>query len=103
MFRTRTISWDPPVDAARQADGLTGLEALHRIGNGLLPPPPVADLAGLHPIFVTPCYVVFASYPRARPPWSPPPRPPSRPAMSSPPTSRARSTTTPSAPCSAGS
>ena len=54
MSRTRTISWHDPVDAARQAQGLTGLEALHRIGNGLLPPPPVAALVGFHPIFVTP-------------------------------------------------
>jgi uncharacterized protein (TIGR00369 family) len=64
MSRTRTISWHDPVDAARQAEGLTGLEALHRIGNGLLPPPPVADLVGFHPIFVTPGYVVFAYEPR---------------------------------------
>ena len=64
MSRTRTISWHDPVDAARQAEGLTGLEALHRIGNGLLPPPPVADLVGFHPIFVMPGYVVFAYEPR---------------------------------------
>ena len=64
MSRTRTISWHDPADAARQADGLTGLEALHRIGNGLLPAPPVAALVGFHPIFVTPGYVVFAYEPR---------------------------------------
>ncbi|HWL34173.1 MAG TPA: PaaI family thioesterase [Gaiellaceae bacterium] len=64
MSRTRTISWHDPADAARQAHGLTGLEALHRIGNGLLPPPPVASLVGFHPIFVTPGYVVFAYEPR---------------------------------------
>ena len=64
MTRTRTISWHDPVDAARQAHGLTGLEALHRIGNGLLPPPPVADLVGFHPIFVSPGYVVFGYEPR---------------------------------------
>ena len=64
MNRTRTISWHDPVDAARQASGLTGLEALHRIGNGLLPPPPVADLVGFHPVFVSPGFVVFAYEPR---------------------------------------
>ena len=64
MTRTRTISWHDPVDTARQAHGLTGLEALHRIGNGLLPPPPVADLVGFHPIFVSPGYVVFGYEPR---------------------------------------
>ena len=64
MNRTRTISWHDPADAARQAHGLTGLEALHRIGNGLLPPPPVADLVGFQPVFVSPGFVVFAYEPR---------------------------------------
>ena len=65
MSRTRTISWHDPVDdRSAGATDLTGLEALHRIGNGLLPPPPVADLVGFHPIFVTPGYVVFAYEPR---------------------------------------
>ncbi len=64
MTRTRTITWHDPVETAALGRDLTGLEALHRIGNGLLPPPPVAELVGFHPIFVTPGYVVFAYEPR---------------------------------------
>jgi uncharacterized protein (TIGR00369 family) len=64
MTRTRTITWHDPAETAALARDLTGLEALHRIGNGLLPPPPVADLVGFHPIFVTPGYIVFAYEPR---------------------------------------
>jgi uncharacterized protein (TIGR00369 family) len=64
MTRTRTITWHDPAETAALGRDLTGLESLHRIGNGLLPPPPVAELVGFHPIFITPGYIVFAYEPR---------------------------------------
>ncbi|MGH3072387.1 MAG: PaaI family thioesterase [Gaiellaceae bacterium] len=64
MTRSRTITWQDPVEAAALGRDLTGLESLHRIGSGLLPPPPVAELIGFRPIFITPGYVVFSYEPR---------------------------------------
>jgi uncharacterized protein (TIGR00369 family) len=64
MTRSRTITWHDPVEAAALGHGLSGLESLHRIGSGLLPPPPVAELVGFQPVFITPGYVVFSYEPR---------------------------------------
>ena len=64
MTRTRTITWHDPAESAKLAQGLDGLEILHRITSGLIPPPPAADLVGFHPVFVTPGYVVFGYEPR---------------------------------------
>jgi uncharacterized protein (TIGR00369 family) len=44
--RTRTVSWDDPFTAMRAAPGKTGLELLREIGDGHLPPPPIAVLMG---------------------------------------------------------
>jgi uncharacterized protein (TIGR00369 family) len=62
--RTRTITWHDPVETAGLASGLTGLEFLHRIVSGQIPPPPVAELVGFTPTFVMPGRVVFAYEPR---------------------------------------
>jgi uncharacterized protein (TIGR00369 family) len=64
MTRTRTITWHDPAEAAALSDGLTGLEILHRITSGLIPPPPAAALVGFEPIYVMPGRVVFAYRPR---------------------------------------
>ena len=64
MTRTRTISWHDPAEAAALSQGLSGLEILHRIASGLIPPPPAADLVGFEPAYVTPGRVVFAYEPR---------------------------------------
>ena len=42
--RTRTITWDDPVALAKAAAGLSGLEYLHKIISGELPPPPIGLL-----------------------------------------------------------
>ncbi|MDQ3993023.1 MAG: PaaI family thioesterase [Actinomycetota bacterium] len=62
--RTRTITWHDPAEAAAFAGRLTGLEFLHRISSGLIPPPPVAELVGFEPIYVMPGRVVFEYEPR---------------------------------------
>ena len=64
MTRTRTISWHDPAEAAALARGLTGLEWLHRVSSGLIPPPPVAELVGFRGTYVTPGRVVFEYEPR---------------------------------------
>jgi uncharacterized protein (TIGR00369 family) len=42
--RTRTITWDDPLALAKAAAGLSGLEYLHKILSGALPPPPIGLL-----------------------------------------------------------
>ena len=42
--RTRTISWQDPRALANAAAGLSGLEYLHKIVAGELPPPPIGVL-----------------------------------------------------------
>lgn len=62
--RYRVVTWHDPQDLRRRAEGLTGLELLHRIAAGLLPAPPIAELIGFVPTFVSPGVVVFAYEPR---------------------------------------
>jgi uncharacterized protein (TIGR00369 family) len=62
--RTRTITWHDPAEAAGLARGLSGLDFLHRIASGQIPPPPVAELVGFRPTYVLPGRVVFAYDPR---------------------------------------
>jgi len=64
MSRTRTITWDDPAESAALSQGLSGLEILHRIASGLIPPPPAASLVGFEPSYVSPGRVVFAYEPR---------------------------------------
>ena len=62
--RHRLVTWHDPADLRRRAQGLTGLDVLHRFASGLLPAPPVAELVGFEPTFVSPGLVVFAYEPR---------------------------------------
>ena len=62
--RTRTITWHDPAEAAALVGGLSGLEILHRIASGLVPPPPAAELVGFRPTYVMPGRVVFEFEPR---------------------------------------
>ncbi|HEV7681598.1 MAG TPA: hypothetical protein VGO68_05715 [Pyrinomonadaceae bacterium] len=61
--RTRTVNWEDPIATARAAAGLSGIEYLHQIISGELPPPPfgvlldfrVAEISEGHAVFlVTP-------------------------------------------------
>ena len=54
MTRSRTITWNDPVESAAYGQGLTGLEFLHRQTSGLIPAAPVANLIGLRGTYVMP-------------------------------------------------
>ena len=64
MTRSRTITWNDPVESAAYGHGLTGLEFLHRQTSGLIPAAPVADLIGLRGTYVMPGRVTFEYEPR---------------------------------------
>lgn len=64
LDRYRVITWQDPAELRVAAHQLSGLELLHRIASRQLPPPPVADLVGFAPTFVSPGLVVFAYEPR---------------------------------------
>ena len=64
MTRTRTITWHDPVESAAYAQGLTGLELLHRQTSGLISAPPVEELIGLRGTYVMPGRVTFEYVPR---------------------------------------
>jgi uncharacterized protein (TIGR00369 family) len=63
MPRSRTITWEDPVEAASRAAGLSGLEHLRAIRDGKLPPPPIAALMGFEPVEVEEGRAVFAVTP----------------------------------------
>jgi uncharacterized protein (TIGR00369 family) len=45
--RTRTISWEDPMAALAGAGGMTGLDFIHAIFSGKLPPPPITATMGI--------------------------------------------------------
>jgi uncharacterized protein (TIGR00369 family) len=63
-IRSRTITWHAPDEAIAGAASLPGLEFLHRLSSGLIPPPPVDELLGLRSTYVMPGRVVFEYEPR---------------------------------------
>jgi len=62
--RERTIAWDDPVAAAARGTGLSGLEYLHAIAAGEIPPPPIAVLLGFELEEVEEGRAVFAVTPQ---------------------------------------
>ena len=44
--RTRTYTWDDPLETLSRSGGLSGLDALQLIATGELPPPPIAMTLG---------------------------------------------------------
>lgn len=61
--RTRTISWEDPVEAFSRGSELSGIDYLYAIRDGELPPPPIAALMGFAPVEVEEGRVVFAVEP----------------------------------------
>ena len=61
--RTRTISWEDPVEAFSRGRELSGIDYLYAIRDGELPPPPIAALMGFAPVEVEEGRVVFAVEP----------------------------------------
>jgi uncharacterized protein (TIGR00369 family) len=63
MTRSRTISWEDPVEVAASAAGMSGLEVMEAIRDGELPPPPIAALMGFRPVDFAEGRCVFAATP----------------------------------------
>lgn len=61
--RQRTFSWHDPAEIRALARGKSGLELLRAMLTGEIPPPPVADLVGMHIEAAEPGEVVFALQP----------------------------------------
>jgi uncharacterized protein (TIGR00369 family) len=63
MMRSRTISWEDPVETAARGAELSGLEYVRAIGTGAVPPPPIAVLLDFRPVEVEEGRAVFAVTP----------------------------------------
>jgi len=61
--RTRTITWEDPLPAAKLGQTMSGLEYLQAIRSGEVPPPPIAVLLGMWIEEVREGHVVFAFEP----------------------------------------
>jgi uncharacterized protein (TIGR00369 family) len=61
--RTRTHSWSDPLVTAQAAATLPGLEAIRKIAEGELPPPPIAELLDFEITLVEEGRVIFAITP----------------------------------------
>jgi uncharacterized protein (TIGR00369 family) len=46
MERTRTVTWEDPLETVRSAPGRTGLELIEDVFSGKLPPPPITATMG---------------------------------------------------------
>ena len=57
--RERVVDWQAPGPVAKAAAGMSGLEAMCAIRDGLLPPPPMARLIGLRMHIVEPGRIVM--------------------------------------------
>src|SRR5688572_18953008 len=59
MRRERVVDWQAPGPAAKAAAGMTGMEAMCAIRDGVLPPPPMARLIGFQMRVVEPGRIVM--------------------------------------------
>jgi uncharacterized protein (TIGR00369 family) len=57
--RERLVDWQAPGPAAKLAAGMSGLEAMRAIRDGILPPPPLARLIGFRMAVVEPQRIVM--------------------------------------------
>jgi hypothetical protein len=57
--RERRVDWQAPGPAAKLAAGMSGLEAMRAIRDGILPPPPLARLIGFRMAVVEPQRIVM--------------------------------------------
>jgi uncharacterized protein (TIGR00369 family) len=63
MARSRTITWEDPLETFRAAAEMSGLEFLRAIAEGRLAQPPMAELMGFDGVEAEEGRVVFASVP----------------------------------------
>ena len=61
--RSKTITWYDPMQAASAGAGMTGIDHLRAIRDGLLPPPPIASHFGFRIVEVEPGDVTFLCLP----------------------------------------
>ena len=61
--RTRTITWDDPMNTAEQGRAMSGVQFLRAIQSGEIPPPPIAVLMGMSIPEVEEGRIVFAVQP----------------------------------------
>jgi uncharacterized protein (TIGR00369 family) len=61
--RVRSFEWTDPLDLAAGSAGLSGLETMHAIRTGELPPPPIASAFGIEVVEVEPGRALFALEP----------------------------------------
>ncbi|HQT46308.1 MAG: hypothetical protein B7X08_02595 [Acidocella sp. 20-63-7] len=59
MSRTRTTTWEDPHAAAAHMQTLSGLEALHAMASGEIPPPPIIQLLGITLTSIAPGHIVM--------------------------------------------
>ena len=59
LRRERLVDWQAPGPAAKLAAGMSGLEAMRAIRDGILPPPPLARLIGFRMAVVEPQRIVM--------------------------------------------
>src|SRR3981081_4899501 len=57
--RERVVDWQAPGPVAKAAAGMSGLEAMHAIRDGILPPPPMARLIGFRMAVAEPGRIVM--------------------------------------------
>jgi uncharacterized protein (TIGR00369 family) len=63
MTRSRTVTWEDPVETFAGASQMSGLEFLRAIGEGRLPQPPMGQLMGFEGLEAEEGRVVFAVTP----------------------------------------
>jgi len=61
--RERLVHWEDPLASADALRALSGLEAIRAIRDGLIPPPPIANLIGFTIVEADEGRVVFEGYP----------------------------------------
>ncbi len=59
LRRERLVDWQAPGPAAKLAAGMSGLEAMRAIRDGILPPPPLSRLIGFRMAVVEPQRIVM--------------------------------------------
>ena len=59
LRRERLVDWQAPGPAAKLAAGMSGMEAMRAIRDGILPPPPLARLIGFRMAVVEPQRIVM--------------------------------------------